>query len=150
MPKSAYLYIQMKNTDLKRLRDEAIYAVYLQGLSSGAFTSTGEALRYIMRQEAPQFFIEGRAISSYIGMVKNRFSLVNLNSASRRRVWCLYDRYQEWRKEHPDSKLSRERVCEILVEEPAPEFFLKDNAIRHIIYKQSKLRQQKLIDKFSR
>ena len=140
----------MTNTDLKRLRDAAIYAVYLKGLSSGAFSSIRGALSYIMSHEAPHFFIEGKAASSYIGMIKNRISLVNLNSASRRRIWCLYDRYQEWRERNPQSKLSRERVCEILVEEPAPEFFLKDNAIRHIIYKQSKIRQQQLIEKFSR
>ena len=130
----------MKDTELKRMRDRALYETYLRGLEDGAFTSLGEAIDYVLAQKAPQYFIEAKQVSCYFGMIESYVSLIALNSASRRRVWKLYDEYLKWRAANPDSTLTRERVCELLVEEPAPEFYLGPTSVRHIIQRMRKER----------
>lgn len=137
----------MKDTELKRMRDEALYDVYLKGLEAGAFTSLQEAADYVSMHQAPQYFIEAKKVSGYMGMIEAHVSLIALNSASRRRVWKLYAEYKIWRAAHPESKLTRERVCELLVDEPAPEFYLKPDSVRLII---QRMRRTKRDDKLRR
>lgn len=140
----------MKDTELKRMRDEALYQVYLQGLEEGAFVSMQEAAEYVSSHEAPQFFIEAKQVSLYIGMIENHISLIFLNSASWRRVRTLYAMYLKWREEHPESQLTRERVCEILVGECAPEFYLMPESARIIIQRMRRERRDKAIRRFDR
>lgn len=138
----------MKDTELKRMRDEALYNVYLQGLEAGEFASQQQASDYVSLHSAPQYFIEAKKLSTYFGMIESHISLIALNSASRRRVWHLYDEYRAWRRNHPDSKLTRERVCELLVEEPAPEFYLKPESVRRIIQRMNRERRDSAIRRF--
>lgn len=132
----------MKDTELKRMRDEALYEVYLQGLESCDFASWQDAGEYVSAHAAPQYFIEAKRVSVYIGMIEAHVSLIALNSASRRRVWRLYSEYVRWRELNPESKLTRERVCELLVDEPAPEFYLKPEYVRRIIQRMGKARRK--------
>lgn len=134
----------MKNVELKQMRDEALYNVYLESLSHGSFTSLNELAEYSRKQPAPQFFIDSRTISLTIGMIEQRISLINLNEMSRRKAWQLYDNYVQWKKENPDSTLSRERICEILVDEPAPEFYVHADTARKIIQRVMKQRREQI------
>lgn len=140
----------MKDTELKRMRDEALYEVYLQGLEAGAFESLQEAADYVSTHPAPQYFIAAKKVSDYFGMIESHVSLIALNSASRRRVWRLYAEYRRWLQENPGSKLSRERVCELLVDEPAPEFYLKPDSVRLIILRMRREKRESKIRKFER
>ena len=133
----------MKDTELKEMRDRALYQVYLQGLEEGRFNSMREAGEYVRKQPAPQFFLSSRVASLYIGMIMQGISLLHLNSLSRRRIWTLYDRYVEWKRENASSTLSRERICEILVEEPAPEFYVTMEQARKSIWKEWKKAREK-------
>lgn len=128
----------MKNTELKEMRDEALYEVYVKCLSTGSFSSQSELAEHASKQPAPQFFIESHTISLIFGMIESRLSLIGLNSMSRKRAWDLYDNYQQWKKDNPDSKLSRERICEILVDEKAPEFYMESETARKIIQRMCK------------
>lgn len=64
---------------------------------------------------------------------------------SRRRAWDLYANYQRWKEANPDSTLSRERICELLVDEPAPEFYMQSETARKIIQKMCKKKRNLLI-----
>lgn len=134
----------MKDTELRQRRDKALYEVYKQGLENGCFLTLEEALDYLLRQPAPCFFLDSTRLSVYFGQIEANISLIKMHSSSRRRVWCLYDRYVAFRKENPHNDIARAQLCEILVAEPAPEFFLSRRAIRQVIQQQVKEEQKSL------
>ena len=133
----------MKDTELKRQRDRALYSVYVDGLEHGRFASMREAGRYASKHPAPRFFIEAEKASILVGRIMAKVSLINLNSNSRRLVWQLYYRYRQYLSEHPGCKLSRERVLEEIVMEPAPEFYLEPQRARKILQKEIKKVRQR-------
>lgn len=123
----------MKDTELKRKKAEALYSVYKKGLEEGCFDSLVGAGRYCSVQPAPCYFIAARTASLLVGRIPSHISLIDLNSSQRRMVRQLYKNYCEYLSEHPDNKLSRERVMEILVEQPAPEFYISADGARRML-----------------
>ncbi|MBP5388810.1 MAG: hypothetical protein J6Y27_00475 [Bacteroidales bacterium] len=123
----------MKDTELKRRKAEALYAVYKQGLEEGRFDSLLGAGRWCASHPAPCFFISAKQASILLGRIQSRVSLINLGSAQRRMVWQLYGDYQRYLEEHPGTRLSRERILEILVDRPAPEFFISPEGARKVL-----------------
>ena len=136
----------MKNTELKRSRDKALYKEFRKGLSEGKFATMGEAAEYVCKQPAPQYFIEPKKASDIVGRILADVSLIHLNSCSRRRAWQLYRRYVQYMEEHPDCKMSRERVMEIIVEEPAPEFYIEAQRAKKILNRERKIARKKWED----
>ena len=133
----------MRDTELKRQRDKALYSVYVAGLELGHFASMREAGRYASKHPAPRFFIEAEKASILVGRIMAKVSLIDLNSNSRRRVWQLYRRYQQYLLSNPDCKLSRERILEEIVNEPAPEFYLEPQQARKILQREIKRVRQR-------
>lgn len=133
----------MKDSELKRRRDADLYKAYLQGLEAGAFNNMSQAADYVIRQPAPQFYISSREANLHIGRIQAGISLISLNSTSRRRVWRIYDNYMAYMAKHPDNKLSRERVIEQIVDEPAPEFYISWTSARHILKREINKRRKK-------
>lgn len=127
-----------KNMDLKRARDRDLYLAFRKALVERGFNSMRDAARHVCSSPAPRFYIEPKRASDLVGLILANVSLINLNDSSRRMAWQLYRNYQAWVKEHPDSHLSRERIIEILVDEPAPEFYVGPQMARKIIYKERK------------
>lgn len=125
----------MRDTELIRAKEDAIYAVYKRGLEEGRFRSFREAGAWVCRQPAPRYFIDSRTASLLIGKIRNQDFLMGLHPSSRRLVIHLEGKYRKYLCEHPKSTLSRERVMELLVDEPAPEFYISPEGARRIIRK---------------
>lgn len=125
----------MRDTELNDAKAAALYHVYHKGLEEGRFTSLSKAARYCIGQPAPRFYISARQASLVIGKIQAHISLIGLRSSQRRMMWQLWEDYRRWRREHPDSTASRERVLEHLVEQPAPEFYMTEEAARKMLRK---------------
>lgn len=123
----------MRDTELKRKKAEALYSVYKRGLEEGRFDSLFGAGRFCATHPAPCFFISARQASLLLGRIQSKVSLIGLNESQRKMAWQLWFNYQRYLREHPETTLSRERILETLVEEPAPEFFITGDAARRII-----------------
>ena len=128
----------MRDNELRVLRNQALYETYKKGLEEGRFSSMRDAGRYVCRQPAPRFYISSEVASGIIGKILMHRSLINLNSCYRRRAWRLYDDYCQYLEDHPGCKLSRERILEILVDQPAPEFYIEPQHTRKILQKEIK------------
>ncbi len=137
----------MKDTELKKQRDRDLYAAYVEGLRQRTFASLGEASEYARKQTAPQYYISARTASLLIHKIQNKVSLIDVHESSRRRIWQLYDRYQEYLRENPDTKEAREIILEKLVETPAPEFFLSGSRAKHIIIEERRRRRSVMRNK---
>jgi len=128
----------MRDTELKRKKAEALYSVYKQGLQQGRFASLYDAGRRIAREPAPCFFISPKRASLLIGRIAAKYSLINLNDSQRMMAWRLWFNYKEFLAANPDTGLSRERIMEILVDEPAPEFYISTDGARRLLFGQIK------------
>ena len=134
----------MRDTEIKQMRDRELYDTYKQVLRDGHFTSMRDAAQAAASRPASQFYISASEASAHVGKILSRRSLIDLNYHSRRRAWQLYDMYREYLNEYPQTTLSRERIMEILVMSPAPEFYLSTDRAKHIIvYEQKKVRQKR-------
>lgn len=115
----------MKDTELKRQRDEALYRVYKQGLRTQHFMSMHEAADWCRMQPAPKYYLSSKNLVNYIKMLQCGYQLNSLHASTRRKVKHLFRMYIEYRKTHPESAtMSKDSICEILVDEPAPEFYI--------------------------
>ena len=123
----------MKDTELKKKKAEALYSVYKKGLEEGLFDSLFGAGRYVAVQPAPCFYISARQASLIIGKIQARYSLIGFNPSQRRMAWRLWADYRQYLAEHPGNTLSRERVLEILVDRPAPEFYISGDGARRLL-----------------
>jgi hypothetical protein len=120
----------MKDVELKRLRDQALYVVYKEGLESGSFNSMRAAAEYVCRHPAPRFFVSAESASALVGNILSGVSLIFLHPAHRRMVWRLFRDYQSYLSDNPGCSLPRLHIMEILVERPAPEFYIEPQAAR--------------------
>ena len=134
----------MRDTELKRKKAEALYSVYKQGLQEGRFASLYDAGRAIASSPAPCFFISAKSASLLIGRINARVSLINLHASTRKMAWQLWFNYKDYLEKHPDNNLSRERILEMLVDEPAPEFYISTDGARKLLNEQIKYTRRKL------
>ncbi len=123
----------MRDTELKRRKADALYAVYKKGLQEGRFASLYDAGRCVSQSPAPCFFISAKRASLLIGRINARISLINLNESQRRMAWRLWFNYRHYLDTHPGNTLSRERIMELLVDEPAPEFYISTDGARRLL-----------------
>lgn len=134
----------MRDTELKRRKAEALYSVYKEGLQKGRFASLYDAARVIAREQAPCFYISAKRASLLLGKIKARVSLINLNESQRKMAWQLWFNYRAYIERHPDNSLSRERILEMLVEEPAPEFYISTDGARKLLCEQIRRTRKRL------
>lgn len=116
-------------------KTEVLYQIYKKGLEEGRFSSMRDACRYICKQPAPCFYISGKWASIYIGQIEAGISLMGFSTNMARKLKQLYANYKKYCSEHSDEILPREHIMDILVEQPAPEFYMTPNAVRKVLRK---------------
>ena len=128
----------VRDTGLKQKKAEALFFVYKRGLDEGRFDSLYAAGQWCAKQPAPCFYISAKRASLLLGRVFAGESLSKIHASQRRMVRRLLEDYNRFLAEHPDNTLSRERILELLVDEPAPEFYISGDAARKILREQIK------------
>ena len=86
-----------------------------------------------MKQPAPRYYIEGKTVSLLIGRLISGKPIRKTHPSTLRMAERLKDDYLEYLREHPDNTMPRSWVMDILVERPAPEFFLGWRSIMYIL-----------------
>lgn len=124
----------MKDTELRKEKDREIYSLYLKGLREQHFSNMHEAADWVRSQPASKFYISSKALVNYIGAMKHGSIPPKMFSSNEKKIKILYQMYLDFVASNPDCKLSRERICEILVDEPAPMFFIcHDSCMKAIL-----------------
>ena len=124
----------MKDTELRQEKDRELYSVYMRGLREQHFANMHEAVDWVRSQPASKFYISSKALVNYIGAMKNGKVPPKMFSFNEKKIKILYQMYLEFMESNPDCKLSREKICEILVDEPAPLFFIcHDSCMKAIV-----------------
>lgn len=114
----------MKDTELTKSRDAALYECYLQGLKTQTFANMHEAADWCRSQPAPKFYISAESLAGYLYTIRKGGSLHNLHRSTQEKVYDLLDRYRLYVATHDVQRVGLKRICEDLVEEPAPRFYI--------------------------
>lgn len=123
----------MKDRYLLKMRNRALYEAYVKGISEHRFPNEREAVDFARRQPAPQFYMSSWRLTKYFIQIGRDRPMNRMNPNTRRKVRELWSRYLEYMRGHQGDKLSRIRVCELLVEQPAPEFYVCYDLAKKII-----------------
>lgn len=129
------------------MRDRDIYLAFKESLKTKDFNSLIEAADYARLSPAPQYYIDSRTASLLVGKVLKGMPLGNMFDCQRRRIESIVDSYKAYLYINPNTKLSRERIVEIIVNQPAPEFYVSLERARKIIQQQNLLAKKRFIDK---
>lgn len=134
----------VRDTGINRKRAEALYYVYRRGLAEGRFATMFEAAKWCVRQPAPYFYISSKRASILVGKLLAGEPLSKFHSSTRRMARRLHADYLRYLEEHPDNTLSRERIMELLVDRPAPEFYISSERARKILREERKRRRKRI------
>lgn len=135
----------MRGSEIKSMRDDALYNTYRECLETCDFESLDDIAEHVATCPAPRFYIDGKALSNIIWMIENNMSLINFHELSRRRAWYLYNEYKRWIEANPNCGMGRVGICELLVNMPAPEYYIKGGTARKIIQRKCAERRKKLM-----
>lgn len=109
---------------MRQEKDHELYLTYLRGLRVCHFSSMHEAADWVRSQPASKFYISSKSLVNSIAEILRGENSFNSGSLRDKKILLLYDMYQSFLAEHPESNLSREKICEILVDSPAPRFYI--------------------------
>lgn len=125
----------MRDTGLRQEKERELFETYLRGLRECYFSSMHHAADWVRSQPASKFYISSKSLSNSIRKIRTGVRKLSPNkSLYDEKLKYLYDMYCDFREQNPDCTLSRERVCELLVECPAPHFYIcHDSCLKAIL-----------------
>lgn len=141
----------MRDTELKSARDRDLFLCYQKALRENVFRNQWEAIEYVRTHAAPRFYISPKSCSLLLGRLFAGKPVDRLNRLAWKRIKHLESLYKAFVKDEGGMKgLSRERVCELLVDMPAPEFYVTHRYATRIILKEIARHNQERIRRMTR
>lgn len=138
----------MKDTELRRERDREVYAAYQRCLEEKDCESMKAVAHEVSMMRAPKFYISSKSLANYFRELENGTISKSLHPGTRAKVQELYRRYIRFKKEHPRCELPRERICEILIDEEAPSFYIGEAYIIGILQKERQRHREEMIRRY--
>lgn len=121
---------------LRKERDRALFESYTKAIRERNFKSQAEAINYARLQPAPRFYIDG----VFARMVINNMRKGEpMGVTGYYRVLKFQELYRRFMKEKDNPKYAGKpstELCDIIVEQPAPEFYVSYRSARLIIARQ--------------
>lgn len=137
----------MRSTELKKQRDRDFYEVYIRGIEEHHFLRSDDALDYARLQPAPRYYISARAATLLLYKIESGQDLGNINEQSYRRFMQLYSDYLDYRAAFPDDTRSREQIMELLIQRPAPDFFIGKPMAKLIVLRERHAAMERMLNK---
>lgn len=136
----------MKNTRLREQRDYALFSAYRKALESKDFRSQKEAVEWTRRHGAPKFFVSPAVCAIFMSRIQKGTPLDGINILARKKFKELYRRFRKIADECPDMPILS--ICERIVDEPAPEFYISNDLCRRIINREIIARREEMAIRF--
>lgn len=130
--------------ELRKDRDKALFAAYNKAIATINFSSQVEAVDYVRTHEAPRFYISPEFCSIVIGrMIRGEDPGIK-GTLRIKKFEELYARYITESSKPENKNMAAREICNIIVEQKAPEFYLNYRASAGIINKQKEKRIKEL------
>lgn len=140
----------MRDTMLRQQRDYALFCAYQDALKEKSFSTQKEAINYVLASPAPQWFVSREFCAAVISSRIRGKDHYRMSKTKRRKFDALYELYKEKRKDPAYSSCNHQDLCEIIVQTPAPEWFLNFGAAEQILLRQRRIRKEKMADRYVR
>lgn len=140
----------MRNTDLREEKDRELYDLYVQCLREHKYASLKEIADWVRVQPASKFYVSAKSLVNYIGAILYGKKSTKMYELNGEKMNLLYEKYLQFMDENPHCALSRERICEILVDEPAPSFFICRTSCINAINREREKHRRALIKRYER
>lgn len=106
-------------------RDAEIMRRYSQIVRERNCRSQRDVMLHVVKSSASRFYVSSESLERVIRHLRQGGNLDNMSESKRAMYEELYNRYKEHRKMPEYSKMRIRHLCEILVDEPAPEFYIQ-------------------------
>lgn len=121
---------------LREERDRALFAAYNKALAEHSFRCQSEAINFVRTSAAPKFYISSEFCAIIIGRLL-RGENPGLKGRQRLRKFEVLFRLFLAESGKPENKSrSTREICALIVDMPAPEFYLNYRMTSGIINKQ--------------
>ena len=139
-----------KSIDLRLERDMALFVAYKQSLSANTFRTQDDAVDFARKSPAPRFYIDGFFARIVLRRMLNGQPPGVTGKNTLRKFEELLKRYIESEKQNLFPGMNFKAICNILVEQPAPEFYISRRTARAIISAQMKLGWKQILERYKR
>ena len=140
----------MRDMMLRKRRDMELFHAYQKALQEKEFSDQREAVEYVRTHEAPRWFVSKEFCAAVISSWLRGKEFCKMRPNKRRKFKALFEIYQRLKQELPYSALNHLELCGMIVEMPAPEWYIDHQLASRIITAQINLRNEKIAQKYGR
>lgn len=140
----------MRDMFLRKRRDQALFRAYQEALREKDFSDQREAVEYVRKNEAPRWFVSKEFCAAVISSWLRGKEFCKMRPNKRRKFQALYEIYKKMRNEWPYNTLSHVDLCAVIVELPAPEWYLDHQMASRIITAQMNIKNEAIAKKYGR
>lgn len=135
---------------LRKRRDQALFRAYQDALREKDFSDQREAVEYVRKNEAPRWFVSKEFCAAVISSWLRGKEFCKMRPNKRRKFQALFEIYKNMRNEWPYNTLSHVDLCAVIVELPAPEWYLDHQMASRIITAQMNIKNEAIAKKYGR
>lgn len=139
----------MKDTFLREERDRDLFRCYMDALVRIGFKYQREAVDYVRTHPAPHYYVSPSVCASFMRRLDRGDRLKEINALARKKFRHIHDIYEKLR-EGECADMSCERLCEMIVERPAPQFYIGYEHASNIISEQINRYNDEQAEKYGR
>ena len=140
----------MRDMLLRERRDKALFCAYQEALREKEFSDQREAVEYVRKSEAPRWFVSKEFCAAVISSWLRGKEFCKMRPNKKRKFKALYEIYLKMRNEWPYNTLSHVDLCAVIVELPAPEWYLDHQMASRIITAQINIKNEQIAKKYGR
>lgn len=132
----------MRDISLRQQRDLELFKCYRKALEENDFSLQREAVDYVRTHPAPRWFVSREFCAAVISSRMRGKDHYKMSKQKRRKFDALFELYKEKKEDPKYCGMRHTELCEVIVEMPAPEWYLEREMAYLIIKEQMKLWNQ--------
>ena len=138
----------MRDTMLRQQRDFEFFKAYQKAIEEHQFANQREAIDYVRTHEAPRWFVSKEHCAAVLSCKARGIEFYKMGKQKARKFNELFRLYVLARRENPDAH--HLELCEKIVSQPAPEWYLEHQIASRIINEQITYRNNQMARRYGR
>ena len=140
----------MRDMMLRKSRDKELFLAYQNALKENNFSDQRQAVDYVRKHGAPRWFVSKEFCAAVISCWMRGKEYCKMRNNKKRKFQALYHLYLSLKGTFPYSGLSHLDLCGVIVEMPAPEWFIDHQLASRIITEQMNIRNEQIAKRYGR
>jgi len=140
----------MRDMKLRERRDRELFIAYQNALQEHDFVDQRQAVDFVRKNSAPRWFVSKEFCAAVISSWNRGKEFCKMRSNKKRKFQALFEIYNNLKGQFPYSALNHLELCGVIVDMPAPEWYIEHQLASRIINEQISIRNQKMADIYGR